>query len=225
MDRRSHRCPFARARASGHRRDPTRAPGRRIALAVLALGATLPLATGSAMAQGAETEPKTSGSSAETRVRDAAQGAQTASGRRARRERQQQKRRDWWIHAREVLFADLELDAAQARAVDAIVETQLRNRARFQELDTQYAEALRRADKERTTALDAELRAVNAELKQHHAIFEEMRELLRQEQRPTFDTNRARLVAEGQAARRAQQEGRGAVQPQRRINPRRSPSS
>ena len=187
------------------------------AVAILLVGAGLGLVTGSARAEGAEG----------AQVRDATQEPPAAARRRARRELQGQKRKEWWIHAREVLFTDLELDAEQTRGVDAIVETQLRHRARFQELDAQFAAALRRADKERTAALDAELRAVSAQLKEHHELFEEMRALLAEEQRPIFDTNRARLVAEGQTAGKAQREGRGADRPELNapLNRRRGPSS
>ncbi len=205
---------------------PVRAVGLRAALAVLSLGAGLGFAAASAGAEGVEGESEAPAADG-TQVRDATQKPPAATGRRARRALQEQRRKEWWIHAREVLFAGVELDAEQARGVDAIVETQLRHRARFSELDVQFAAALRRADKERTAELDAQLRATGAQLKEHHQLFEEMRALLTEEQRPIFDTNRARLVAEGQAARKAQREGRRTQRPEpgAPLNRRAGPSS
>jgi hypothetical protein len=197
-----------------------RALGLHTAVVMLTLGTAFGLVfgfvTGSAHAREAESGAEALGAEG-TQLRDAKREAPTSSRRRARRDLQDQQRREWWAHAREVLFTDLELDAEQARGVDAIVETQLRNRARFEELDVQFAAALRRADKERTAALDAELRALDAQLKDQHELFEEMRALLTEEQRPIFDTNRARLVAEAQAARKAQREGGSAGRPERRM--------
>jgi hypothetical protein len=203
-----------------------RALGLRTALAILSLAAGLGLVAGYARAERAEGGSEALAADA-AQVRDATQEPPAAAGRRARRDLQGQKRKAWWIHAREVLFTDLELDAEQARGVDAIVESQLRHRARFQELDAEFAAALRRADTERTAALDAELRAINAQLKEHHELFEEMRALLTEEQRPTFDTNRARLVAGSRAARKAQREGRSGERPEpdAPLNRRASPSS
>ena len=205
--------------------------GLRTALAILSMGAGLGLVAGSTRAEGVEGGSEALGVDG-AQVRDATQEPPAAPGRRTRRDLQGQKRKAWWIHAREVLFTDLSVnellnDGVEVRGVDAIVETQLRQRARFQELDAQFAAALRRADTERTAALDAELRATSAQLKEHYELFEEMRALLTEEQRPIFDTNRARLVAEGQAARKAQREGRSADRPEPNapLNRRASPSS
>ena len=221
---RAGRCSLDPPRAFRRGRGAVRAVGLRAALAILSMGAGLGLAAGSAGAEGAEGDADTPAADG-AQVRDATQKPPPATGRRARRALQDQRRVEWWVHARDVLFTGLDLDAEQARGVDAIVETQLRHRARFSELDAQFAAALRRADKERTAELDAQLRATSAQLKEHHELFEEMRALLTQEQRPIFDTNRARLVAEGQAARKAQREGRSTQRPEpgaplnRRVGP------
>jgi len=203
-----------------------RALGLRAALAILSMGAGLGLVAGSARAEGAEGGSEAPAAD-EIQVRDAMQEPSVAPERRARRDLQGQKRKAWWIHAREVLFTGLVLDAEQARGVDAMVEIQLRHRARFQELDAQFAAALRRADTERTAALDAELRATSAQLKEHYELFEEMRALLTEAQRPIFDTNRARLVAGSRAARKVQREGRSAERPEQDapLNRRAGPSS
>jgi hypothetical protein len=223
---RAGRCSLDPPRAFRRGGGAVRALGLHAALAILSMGAGLGLVAGSAGAAGAEGEgdsPAADGA----QVRDATQKAPAATGRRARRALQDQRRVEWWVHAREVLFAGLELDAEQARRVDAIVETQLRHRARFSELDAQFAAALRQGDRERSAALDAELRATSAQLKEHHELFEEMRALLTEEQRPIFDTNRARLVAEGQAARKAQRQGRSTQRPEpgAPLNRRAGPSS
>jgi len=190
--------------------------GLRIAVATLLVSAGLGLVKGDARAEGAESGTEALDAD-RTQVRDATQEPSASSGRRARQDSKNQKRREWWVHAREVLFADVELDAEQVRGVDAIVETQLRNRVRFQELDAQFVAAHRQADKERRAALDAELRAINPLLKEKHVLFDEMRALLTGEQRPIFDTNRARLVAEGQAARKTQRKGRSAERSEERM--------
>lgn len=195
-----------------------RAAGLRTALAILSLGAGLGLMAPYALAE------RTAGGSEAldadgAQVRDTAQEAPPRPARRTRRDLLARKRTEWWAHAREVLFTGLELDAEQARGVDALVETQLRHRARFQELDAQFAAALRKADKERNAALDAELRETNAQLKSHNELFEAMRALLREDQRPIFDTNRARLVAEGQATRATPREGRSPERPRERVVP------
>jgi very-short-patch-repair endonuclease len=225
---RARRCPLDVPLARGRGERPARRVGLGTALAILSMGAGLGLAPGSAAAEGAEGGSEALAADG-AQVRDGTQKAPVpaASRRRARRDQQQQKRKEWWIHAREVLFTGLELDAQQARGVDAIVETQLRHRARFIELDTEFAAAVRRADKERSAALDAELRATNAQIKEHYELFEEMRALLTEEQRPIFDTNRARLVAEGRAARKARRERRSGERPEpdAPLNRRASPSS
>jgi hypothetical protein len=209
MNRRACCWLLGALRAFGRSGRPVHAGALRTALLILSTGASLALVAGSVRAEGAEGEIEAPAADG-VQVRDATQQAPAATGRRARRELQERRRAEWWIHAREVLFGGLELDAQQLRGVDAIIEEQLRQRAHFKELDAQFAAALRRSDTENSAALDAELRAASAQLKEHHEIFEEMRGLLREEQRPIFDTNRARLVAEGQAARKARREGRGA---------------
>ena len=112
-----------------------------------------------------------------------------------------ERQREWWVHARHVLFTDLELSREQARGVDAIIEAQLATRARLQELDAQLAAARRPEDAERSDALRAERRAIREQLEGPHELMQKMRALLAEAQRSTFDMNRARLVAEGQKPR------------------------
>ena len=81
----------------------------------------------------------------------------------------------------------------------------LRARKRAEELRTELEAARRQGDQERLARLRAQLRARRKELKSPHAPIEEMRKLLSEAQRRTFDMNRARLIAEGQKARQAQQ--------------------
>jgi hypothetical protein len=40
-------------------------------------------------------------------------------------QQREQRREEWWIHARSVLFSDIPLSAEQSREVDAIIEAQL----------------------------------------------------------------------------------------------------
>jgi hypothetical protein len=109
-----------------------------------------------------------------------------------------QKERDWWNHAREVLFFDIELSAEQAHAVDAIVEAQLNRRALLQQLNAKLSAARNTRDSKRVDATREKYRATQQQLQKPHEIYEEMRAVLAEEQRPAFDMGRARLVAETQ---------------------------
>jgi hypothetical protein len=129
--------------------------------------------------------------------------AQAAPSRRARG-RSNQTREDWWAHARDVLLSDLVLSDDQAQQIDGIIESQMNVRKRVTEIQAELRAARRSGDTDRSAALQAKLRAKRAELKDPAVRIEEMRALLTEEQRPTFDMNRARLVAETQQARDAQ---------------------
>jgi hypothetical protein len=122
---------------------------------------------------------------------------------RAQREARQEA---WWKHAREVLFTDIELSGEQAREVDAIIDGQRAERTRAEELRAELGEARQKQDAKKSAELRTQLRGIRAKLKGPHARVDEMRALLTDEQRPTFDMNRARLAAEGKQTRQA---GRG----------------
>jgi hypothetical protein len=124
------------------------------------------------------------------------------------RELAYQRRQEWWAHAREVLFSEIELSAEQSRGVDAIIENQLDGRRRSAEVRAELNATPPQADPKRYTALLAESRALRAELKGPHECIEELRALLSEEQHPTFDLNRARLAAEGQQTRRGRRQRR-----------------
>lgn len=111
----------------------------------------------------------------------------------------------WWAHAREVLLSDLQLSTEQSRGVNEILELQMAALTRQRELGAELQVARQRGDKERSASLRAEMRAGRAARKNPHDVMDAMRALLSEEQRPTFDMNRARLVAEGQQAERARQ--------------------
>ncbi len=110
-----------------------------------------------------------------------------------------QKKRDWWNHAREVLLADIEISAEQARGVDAILGDQLDKRTQHQQRDVELRAARRSGAPERIDAALTAVFAIRAQIKEPHEIYEEIRALLSEEQRPQFDMNRARHVAESQA--------------------------
>jgi hypothetical protein len=101
-----------------------------------------------------------------------------------------------------VLFSDIQLSAEQSRGVNEIITTQLAERRRSGELRAELKAIQQQADTERSAALRAESRALRARHKGSHECIEEMRALLSEEQRPTFDTNRARLAAEGQQSQK-----------------------
>jgi Spy/CpxP family protein refolding chaperone len=108
------------------------------------------------------------------------------------------RRRNWWNGAREELFTGIDLSADQARGIDAIIDRQLDRRAQLQQRDAEIPAAHESRDSERVEAARAAFAAINAQIKEPHEIFEEMRTLLTEEQRPRFDMNRARRIARGQ---------------------------
>jgi hypothetical protein len=116
-----------------------------------------------------------------------------------------------------MLFADIELSAEQAHAVDAIIEAQLNTRALLQQADAKLSAANQTGDSERSDAAREEFRALNEQLREMHEIHEAMRAVLAEEQRPTFDMNRARHVAEVQRAERIRSEERAKRPEKKRV--------
>jgi hypothetical protein len=171
----------------------------RADIALLSAGvivAALPLFAGCAEEAGQEAEPPALTESV-TRVEKAEPpGEKKAIDGWARR---LQKKQAWWDHAREVLFADIELSAEQAQGVDAIIGEQLDKRAQLQQRDIELAAARKSRDSERIGAARRAFSEIRALLEEPHEIYEEMRALLSEEQRPQFDMNRAHHVAESQA--------------------------
>jgi Spy/CpxP family protein refolding chaperone len=108
------------------------------------------------------------------------------------------RRRNWWNGAREELFTGIDLTVDQARGIDAIIDRQLDGRAQLQQRDAEIPAAHKSRNPERIEAARAAFAATRAQIKEPHEIFEEMRTLLTEEQRPTFDMNRARRIARGQ---------------------------
>ena len=115
------------------------------------------------------------------------------------RELRLQKKQLWWNHARELLLSNIEISAEQARGVDAILGEQLDKRAQHQQRDVELRSARKSGDPERSGAAYTAVLAIRAQIKEPHEIYEEIRALLSEEQRPQFDMNRARHVAESQA--------------------------
>jgi len=134
-----------------------------------------------------------------------ADSAPSAEQLREQREVRIQRRVEWWAHARTVLFSDIELIAEQLRGVDEVIEKQLDQRRRSGELQAELKASQRLADPKQIGALRGESRAARAKLNDPDELIEQMRALLSTEQHPTFDMNRARLVAEG---RQNQKKGR-----------------
>jgi hypothetical protein len=185
------------------------AEGLRGVVAILIAGTGVGLAVGSANAETvAELEAP---DSADSGLRDSTPTAPGVEELREQRVPGHQRREEWWTHARAVLFGDIQLSAEQARGVDAIIATQLDARRRSGELRAELRAAQQQADTKRSAAIRAENRAIRARLKGTHECLEEMRALLSEEQRPTFDRNRARLAAEGQQPqKKRRQSKRGA---------------
>ena len=114
-----------------------------------------------------------------------------------RRENRLRIRRNWWNDAREELFTGIDLSADQVRGIDAIIDGQLDRRAQLQQHDAKIQAARKSDNSERDEAARAAFAATHAQIKEPHEVYEEMRSLLSEEQRPTFDMNRARRIARG----------------------------
>jgi hypothetical protein len=186
-----------------------RAEGLRSAVVVLIVGAAVGLAVGSAMAE-TVAEPEAPGS-ADPGLRDSTPAAPAAEELGEQRASRYQRREEWWAHARAVLFSDIQLSAEQSRGVNEIITTQLAERRRSGELWAELKAIQPEADTERILAIRHEIRALRARHKGSHECIEEMRALLSEEQRPTFDTNRAHLAAERQQPqKKRRQRKRGA---------------
>jgi len=158
------------------------AEGLCTAVAILIMGTGVCLAIGSANAEttataAAELEAP---DSADSGIRDLAPTAPDAEQRREQRELTRKRKAEWWTHAQEVLFSDIQLSAEQSRGVDEIIEARLAGQ---------------------------ESVALSPQLNSPHETIEDMRALLSKEQHPTFDMNRAHLVAEGQQPKKKQREG------------------
>jgi hypothetical protein len=115
---------------------------------------------------------------------------------------------EWWAHAHEVLVEDLDLSEEQTRQIDAVIERQLGALQRSPELREEIRIAREQADKKRASSLQSMHRANREEIKRPQERIEEIRAILRKEQRPGFDMNRARLVAEGQQQQKKKQDRR-----------------
>ena len=152
--------------------------GRCTAVAILIMGSGVCLAIDLANAEttataAAELEAL---DSADSGIRDPAPTAPDAE----QPEPTRKWREEWWTHAHEVLFGDIQLSAEQSRGVDEIIEARLAQQ---------------------------ESVAINAQLGSPHETIEELRALLSKEQHPSFDMNRAHLVAEGQQPKKKRRKG------------------
>jgi len=154
------------------------AEGRCTAVAILIMGTGVCLAIDSANAEttSAAAAKLEALDSADSGIRDPAPTAPDAE----QREPTRKLREEWWTHAHEVLFGEIQLSAEQSRGVDEIIEARLAQQ---------------------------ESVAINMQLESPHATIEDMRALLSKEQHPTFDMNRAHLVAEGQQAKKKRRGG------------------
>ncbi len=181
-----------------------RAEGLRSAVAILIAGTGVGLAVGSANAETAALAEREAPDSADSGVRDATPTAERAEQRRERRELRSQLGEERLAHARVALFDGIELSAEQSRGMDAIIEAVLKYGRRTEELEAELEAARRQGDTERISAIRAERHSLLAQRKGPNQSMEELRALLTEEQRPTFDMNRARLAAESQPAQKGQ---------------------
>ena len=171
--------------------------GDRLAAPVLVLVVGSASLVGSAFASRAEPAPEAA------QLEEPATREPVPETERVRRPRERRgpggfTREQWWTHAREVLLSDLALSEDQLAQVDAIIDGQIAARKRAEEIQAELVDARRQDDARRSAALRTELRANRAQLKDPYLRIEQIRRLLPEQQRPTFDMNRARLVAEQQ---------------------------
>jgi hypothetical protein len=171
------------------------AEGLRSAVAILIAGTGIGLVVGSANADTAAVAELEAPDTADSGVRDV-----TPTARKARRQSHRQEQR--WVHARAVLFDGIELSAEQSRGVDAMMEAQLAYGRRSGERQAELETAKKQGDTAHSRALRAENRSAIAPCKDPDVCMEKMRAFLSEEQRPTFDMNRARLAAESQQPRK-----------------------
>jgi len=176
------------------------AGGTRVGPAVAILGATLFAATVALIAGCADENDTTAEPVVEPRPASLAAKQQTPRDEQPLdgAEFRLQQKRDWWSHAREVLFADIELNPEQARELDAIIADQLHKRTLLQERDAELKAARKEGDPARIKTAREEFRALQEQIAKPHEIYEQMRAVLAEPQRPAFDMNRARHVAENQ---------------------------
>ena len=158
---------------------------RCTAVAILIMGTSVCLAIDSSNAETTATVAAKleAPDSADSGIRDPAPTAPDAERRLKQSEQREPNltwREEWWTHAQEVLFGDIQLSAEQSRGVDEIIEPA-------------------RLSQQKNVA-------TNAQLKSPHEAIEEMRALLSKEQHLTFDMNRAHLVAEGQQPKKKRPE-------------------
>jgi hypothetical protein len=171
--------------------------GDRLAAPALVLALSIASVVGSAFVSRADPAPEAA-QLEEPATREPAAQTERAQRPRGRRGPGGFTREQWWTHAREVLLSDLALSEDQRVQVDAIIEAQVAARKRAEEIQAELIVARRQDDTRRSAALRTELRASRSQLKDPFVRIEQIRRLLTEPQRPTFDMNRARLVAEQQ---------------------------
>jgi hypothetical protein len=184
------------------------AVGPRSTVAILIAITGVSLAVGSGIAVTAALAEREASDTADSEIRDEKPTPGKAERRRERRELRSRRGKERLARARVVLFEGIELSAEQSRAVDAIVEAELNYGKRTEKLRADLDTARRQGDKERIRAISAERSSLLEQRKGPDKTMAEMRALLTEEQRPTFDMNRARLVAESQSTQKKQRKKR-----------------
>ena len=118
---------------------------------------------------------------------------------------QAKKQRDkWWNQSRQTLLAGIDLTPDQDKQITALITAQKQKRTRYSKLDIQLAAARSANDLIRSRELRGQVREARGQIQSLHEVLDSMREVLTEKQRVTFDVNRAKLIAEGQALRASQ---------------------
>ena len=121
--------------------------------------------------------------------------------RRGKHVRAKRQRDQWWQKARRTLFSGIKLTPDQSAEITQMIRDQKQNRTNFSKLDVQLAVARSENDIAKARELRGKTKAARESLQSVHVVLDSIRGVLTPEQRPTFDVNRAKLVAEGQAIR------------------------
>ena len=122
--------------------------------------------------------------------------------RRGKHVRARKQRDKWWQMARTTLFTGIELTPDQDKEVTAIIQAQKQSRTEYSKYDIQLAAARAANDLIRARELRQKVKDSRKQVQSLHEVLDSIRQVLTEKQQVTFDVNRAKLIAEGQAVRK-----------------------
>ena len=128
--------------------------------------------------------------------------------RRGKHVQAKRQRNRWWQQSRKTLLQGLTLTPDQNQKITAIIIAQKEKRTEYSKLDVQLAVARSANDLIRSRELRTQVREAKEKIESLHEVLDSMRGVLTEEQRVTFDVNRAKLIAESQSIREARKKRR-----------------